>query len=257
MQMAIDVGRVHARRGRPAPPGDGLQAQPASGWSGCTQRFSDGAAERGVTAEVAEELWEKLAAFANYGFPESHSVSFAYLVYASSWLKRYYPAAFCAALLNAQPMGFYSPHTLVQDARRHGVEVRSPDLNASERRPPPWRSTASTSPAPAHAGAPPETWGSAGRRCGSGSRRCGASATTWPRPSPPGRPYADPEDLARRSGALACRQLEALATAGAFDCFGLAPAPGAVGGGRRGPVARPIACAGIVTGADAPRRCRA
>ena len=57
-------------------------------------------------------------------------MSFAYLVYASSWLKRWYPAAFCAALLDAQPMGFYAPHTLVQDARRHGVEVRTPDLNA-------------------------------------------------------------------------------------------------------------------------------
>ena len=77
-------------------------------------------------------MWDKLSAFANYGFPESHSVSFAYLVYASSWLKRYYPAAFCAGLLNAQPMGFYSPHSLVQDARRHGVEVRTPDLNASD-----------------------------------------------------------------------------------------------------------------------------
>ena len=58
-------------------------------------------------------------------------MSFAYLVYASSWLKLYHPAAFCAALLNAQPMGFYSPHTLVQDARRHGVEIRTPDVNAS------------------------------------------------------------------------------------------------------------------------------
>ena len=73
----------------------------------------------------------KMKAFANYGFPESHSVSFAYLVYASSWIKFHEPAAFCAALLNAQPMGFWSPHTLVRDARRHGVVVRTPDLNAS------------------------------------------------------------------------------------------------------------------------------
>src|SRR5690606_10475312 len=94
-------------------------------------RLYAGMAERGVVGEVADRIWDKLSAFASYGFPESHSVSFAYLVYASSWLKRYYPAAFCAALLNAQPMGFYSPHTLVQDARRHGVEVRTPDLNAS------------------------------------------------------------------------------------------------------------------------------
>ena len=80
---------------------------------------------------MADEIFDKMAAFANYGFPESHSVSFAYLVYASSWIKLHEPAAFCAALLNAQPMGFYSPHSLVQDARRHGVVVRTPDLNAS------------------------------------------------------------------------------------------------------------------------------
>src|SRR5207344_3136956 len=84
-----------------------------------------------ITGEVADQIFDKLAAFANFGFPESHSVSFAYLVYSSSWIKLHYPAAFCAALLNAQPMGFYSPHTLVQDARRHGVEVLTPDLNAS------------------------------------------------------------------------------------------------------------------------------
>src|SRR5439155_10462853 len=95
-------------------------------------RLFDGMAERGVTGDIADRIWEKLSAFANYGFPESHSVSFAYLVYASSWLKRYYPAAFCAGLLNAQPMGFYSPHSLVQDARRHGVLVRTPDLNESD-----------------------------------------------------------------------------------------------------------------------------
>ena len=88
-------------------------------------------AERGITGEIADELYVKMKAFANYGFPESHSVSFAYLVYASSWIKYHEPAAFCAALLNAQPMGFWSPHTLVRDARRHGVVVRTPDLNAS------------------------------------------------------------------------------------------------------------------------------
>ncbi|HEY6416569.1 MAG TPA: error-prone DNA polymerase, partial [Acidimicrobiales bacterium] len=88
---------------------------------GLRRRLYDGMAANGITGEVADRIWEKLAAFASYGFPESHSVSFAYLVYASSWLKRYYPAAFCAALLDAQPMGFYSPHSLTQDARRHGV----------------------------------------------------------------------------------------------------------------------------------------
>jgi error-prone DNA polymerase len=88
-------------------------------------------AERGIEGDVADQIFDKLAAFANFGFPESHSVSFAYLVYSSSWIKLHYPAAFCAALINAQPMGFYSPHSLVQDARRHGVEVRTPDINAS------------------------------------------------------------------------------------------------------------------------------
>ncbi len=94
-------------------------------------RFFAGMATRGIGAEVGEQIWHKMVAFANYGFPESHSVSFAYLVYASSWIKLHYPAAFCAALLNAQPMGFYSPHSLCQDARRHGVVVRSPDVNLS------------------------------------------------------------------------------------------------------------------------------
>ena len=90
-----------------------------------------GMAVNGVTGDVADQIFEKLAAFANFGFPESHSVSFAYLVYASSWFKLHYPAAFCASLLNAQPMGFYGPGTLVHDARRRGVEVRPPDLGKS------------------------------------------------------------------------------------------------------------------------------
>ena len=86
-------------------------------------RFFDGMRTNGITDDIGEQIWLKLAAFSNYGFPESHSVSFSYLVYASSWIKYHYPAAFCAALLKAQPMGFWSPHTLVGDARRHGVVV--------------------------------------------------------------------------------------------------------------------------------------
>src|SRR5439155_15443467 len=94
-------------------------------------RLYQGMAAGGITGPLADDLYEKLAAFANYGFPESHAISFAYLVYASAWLKRYHPAAFCAALLNAQPMGFYSPQSLVDDARRHGVTVRRPCINES------------------------------------------------------------------------------------------------------------------------------
>src|SRR6266516_1619911 len=91
-----------------------------------------GMARNGIVGETADGIYEKLAAFANFGFAESHAISFAYLVYSSAFLKYHYPAAFCAALLNAQPMGFYSPQTLVADARRHGVVVRGPDLAASD-----------------------------------------------------------------------------------------------------------------------------
>ena len=94
-------------------------------------RLYDGMAANGITGTVADQIYEKIQAFAAFGFAESHSISFALLVYASSWLKRHYPAAFTAALLNAQPMGFYSPQSLVHDAKRHGVEVRSPSLAMS------------------------------------------------------------------------------------------------------------------------------
>jgi error-prone DNA polymerase len=95
-------------------------------------RFYDGMRElHGITGETADRIYDKLAAFANFGFPESHSLSFASLVFYSSWLKLHHPAAFCAALLRAQPMGFYSSQSLVADARRHGVTVHGPDVNAS------------------------------------------------------------------------------------------------------------------------------
>ncbi|MGD8866478.1 MAG: error-prone DNA polymerase, partial [Gemmatimonadales bacterium] len=90
-----------------------------------------GMTERGIAAEVQECIVKQLTAFANYGFPESHSASFALLVYASAYLKRYYTPEFFCALLNSQPMGFYAPGTLVQDARRHGVAVRPVDLARS------------------------------------------------------------------------------------------------------------------------------
>src|ERR1700689_929074 len=95
------------------------------------ERLLTGMAERGISAEVAEDIYAKILAFSSYGFPESHAISFAYLVYASAWLKCYYPAAFTAALLRAQPMGFYAPASLVGDVRRHGVTVRGVDVNAS------------------------------------------------------------------------------------------------------------------------------
>ncbi len=88
--------------------------------------------EKGYTSEFAQQLCLQLRGFGSYGFPESHAASFAHLVYASSWIKRYYPAAFCAGLLNSQPMGFYAPAQIVRDAIEHGVDVRGVDVNISE-----------------------------------------------------------------------------------------------------------------------------
>ncbi len=96
------------------------------------QRLIDGMGARGLSASFARQIYQQILGFGEYGFPESHSASFSLLVYVSAWLKRYEPAAFCAALLNSQPMGFYAPAQLVADARRHGVEVRSADVTVSE-----------------------------------------------------------------------------------------------------------------------------
>ena len=91
-----------------------------------------GMLERGYTREFADSIFRQIQGFAEYGFPESHAASFALLAYVSSWLKCHEPAAFLAALLNSQPMGFYSPSQLVQDARRHGLEVRPVDVTVSD-----------------------------------------------------------------------------------------------------------------------------
>ena len=86
---------------------------------------------RGYDPEFSERCFNQIKGFGEYGFPESHAASFAHLVYVSSWLKCHYPAAFCAALLNSQPMGFYAPAQIVRDAREHGVTVRPVDVNQS------------------------------------------------------------------------------------------------------------------------------
>jgi error-prone DNA polymerase len=90
-----------------------------------------GMLERGYTREFAEQTFQQIQGFGEYGFPESHAASFALLVYASAWIKRHHPAVFACALLNSQPMGFYAPAQIVRDAREHGVEVRSIDVNES------------------------------------------------------------------------------------------------------------------------------
>ena len=96
------------------------------------EKLMNGMLERGHDADFAERLYQQICGFGGYGFPESHAASFALLVYVSAWIKRHYPAAFYCALLNSQPMGFYSPSQLVQDARRHDVVVLSPDVNHSQ-----------------------------------------------------------------------------------------------------------------------------
>jgi len=96
------------------------------------EKFIDGMIERGYERDFAERCFHQIEGFADYGFPMSHAASFAQLVYVSAWIKRHYPDVFCAAMLNAQPMGFYAPAQLVRDAAMHGVEIREPDINASE-----------------------------------------------------------------------------------------------------------------------------
>ena len=219
-----------------------------------------GMAENGIEPEVADSIYAKIEAFANFGFAESHALSFGLLVYASSWLKLHYPAAFLAALLRAQPMGFYSPQTLTADARRHGVEMLRPDILRS--------GVDAGLEAIGDAAAGPRRWPARHRRPRSRIRRepTGMAGCADPAQPPIGRfdrnapdrsaehrrdgafavrlgladvssigttvaerivaereergPYRDMADVSRRAG-LNAEQLEALAAAGAFDGFGL------------------------------------
>ncbi len=248
MQMAIDVSGFS--------PAEADQLRQAMGSKRSRKRMEDlkarlyrGMEERGIVGDVADVIWEKLVAFANYGFPESHSVSFAYLVYASSWLKRYFPAAFCAALLNAQPMGFYSPHTLVGDARRHGVEVLTPDINLSAAGASlEWVNGPPVDPAFRQGvGVHHTQWGVGGPavRLGLGSvRHVGEDLA---KKLDEGRPWHSIEDVKRRTG-CSIEVLEALATAGVF-------------GDRRSALWEAGAAAqasdarlpGIITGTEAPQ----
>ncbi len=166
-------------------------------------RLLAGMAARGIPAVVAQDIYAKILAFSSYGFPESHAISFAYLVYASAWLKCYYPAAFTAALLRAQPMGFYAPASLISDARRHGVPVHGVDVNASQARATLEKQDDSDTPA---------------IRLGlSEVRNLGAAGAAA---IEAGQPYASLEDFARRTG-LSAPALEALAMAGAFGGLGV------------------------------------
>ncbi|MFF2488020.1 error-prone DNA polymerase [Microbacterium sp. NPDC058062] len=214
-----------------------------------------GMASNDLVGEEADAIYAKIQAFANFGFAESHSLSFALLVYASSWIKLHYPAAFLAGLLRAQPMGFYSPATLVGDARHHGVEVRRPDLHLSGSEAVlegvADASTGSATGGDAATGAEGPTGldscaerkqppvglfdldapdeSAAHRRDGRFAVRLGLAgvkgigATVAQRivaARETGGLFRDLRDLVRRTSITAV-QVEALATAGAFECLGL------------------------------------
>ncbi|MGX1775044.1 error-prone DNA polymerase [Nocardia brasiliensis] len=135
MQMAVDVAGFTATEADQLRRAMGSKRSPER-MQRLKARLYQGMRElHGIEGEIADRIYEKLYAFANFGFPESHSQSFASIVFYSAWFKLHYPAAFCAGLLRAQPMGFYSPQSLVADARRHGVVVHGPDINASRAEP--------------------------------------------------------------------------------------------------------------------------
>jgi error-prone DNA polymerase len=192
------------------------------------ERLIRGMRERGYEREFAERIYQQILGFGEYGFPESHSASFALLVYVSAWIKRHEPAAFLAALLNSQPMGFYAPSQLVQDARRHGVEVRPVDAAASE-----WDCTledphparCASHPLPEEGVGPllPTRAGEGlgvreqpavrlGLRMVQGLSQAGAERVVSARQQ---RPFESADDLARRA-ALNRHDLKCLAAAGAL-----------------------------------------
>ncbi|HEX5972672.1 MAG TPA: PHP domain-containing protein [Gemmatimonadaceae bacterium] len=182
------------------------------------QKMIDGMEANGIAPDVAQRIYNQINAFADYGFPESHAASFALLVYASAYLKHYYAPEFTAAILNAQPMGFYAPGTIVEDAKRHGVEVRPADVTVSK-----WDATlepriaepARTSTSPSAAKPAPAV------RLGIRSvRGLGAAARTKLERALAERPFTSVEDVVQRSG-LDRRGLRHLAEAGALD--GLLP----------------------------------
>jgi error-prone DNA polymerase len=161
---------------------------------------------KGIAPEFAERVFQQICGFGEYGFPESHAASFALISYATAWLKCYYPAEFACALLNAQPMGFYSPSTIVEDARRHQVEVRPIDIQTSA-----WDCTL-------EAVGESEVFAvRLGFRCVKGLGGTDGERILAARDA---APFASLADVARRTG-LDAGALQALAETGAFDGLGL------------------------------------
>ncbi len=166
------------------------------------QDFRAGASRNGVPVETAKAVFQKLLGFASYGFPKAHAAAFAVLAYQSCWLKRYYPAEFTCALLNNQPMGFYPPHVLIGDAKRHGLRILPPDVNLS--------------------GVRCSVEGRNGIRIGLGYvKGLGeALARSIVREREANGPYRSLADVIRRV-VLPRELVERLILVGAFDCFGL------------------------------------
>jgi error-prone DNA polymerase len=237
MQIAVDVAGFSAA--------DADELRRAMGAKRSTEkmerlrgRFYAGMAANGIEGALADKIFDRMLAFANFGFPESHSISFASLVYYSAWFKLYHPSAFCAALLNAQPMGFYSPQSLVADARRHGVRVRGPDVNLGGAR-------AVLQP-DAHS-----TGGQAVRLGMTDIRNVGEKlAERIEAERAANGPYRDLADLARRVR-LTVPQAEALATAGALGSFGVDRRAALWAAGVVAAV-RPDQLPGTAVGLDAP-----
>jgi len=196
------------------------------------EKMVEGMVARGYDCGFAERCFRQIEGFGEYGFPESHAASFALLVYASAWVKCHYPDVFCAALLNAQPMGFYAPAQIVRDAREHGIEVRPVDVNGSQ-----WDATLeSFTPSPCggrlalgapprlhprHAEQAPAIWTARAVRLGlrqvKGLRQADAARLVDARGS---RPYESVRELWLRSG-LTRAAVERLAEADCFRSIGL------------------------------------
>jgi error-prone DNA polymerase len=177
-------------------------------------KMVEGMVARGYEREFAERCFSQIRGFGTYGFPESHAASFALLVYISAWIKRHYPDAFAAALLNSQPMGFYAPAQIVRDASEHGVEIRGPDVNASR-----WDCTLEPR-APSAAGSSSGAGNRWALRLGlreiKGFRRADADALVARRAGS----YASPRALWADCG-FGAAALEKLAVADAFRSMGL------------------------------------
>ena len=175
------------------------------------EKLLEGFAKKGIEPDYAERLYQSIKGFGEYGFPESHAASFALLVYASAWLKVHHPAAFAAALINSQPMGFYSPATIVKDAERHDVEILPVRVDASD-----WDCTLEGEVPPMVPMAQPPAL-RLGLRLVSGlgekRGRCIEKARKE-------RMFSSVEDLVARAG-IEKRELEQLAEAGALAVFGL------------------------------------